>query len=206
MKMQDVDMKALDKDLQRLTQPSKQRGWFRRNWKWVVPLDILLLLVIGAAVLYWVFYTRIYNLDVCQKAMVAIESTPAVAEALGEHVQPVLWPSREAIPYARIEENDIVVDWHIEGPKGRAKAHLVSKNMRGKWETTALDVTLPDGKTKIPIQSAGDPENEAKRWTPGTNPPAADPGANHPETKKADLDINIPDMPTPGDDAPPGAK
>jgi hypothetical protein len=205
MKMQDVDMKALDKDLQKLTQPAKQRGWFRRNWKWVVPLDILLLLAIGAAVLYWAFYIRIYNLDVCQKAMMAIESTPAVSDALGESIDPVKWPSQQAMPNARIEDSEIEVLWVIEGTKGRAKAHLKSKKMQGTWETVSLQVTLPDG-TKIPIQVSGDSGNEAKPWTPGDNPPAADSGTKRPETKKADLDINIPDLPTPGDDAPPGAK
>ena len=66
MKMEDIDMAALDKDLRKLTTP-KHHGWFRRNWKWVVPLDLLITVVIVAGVLYWVFFTRVYNLDVCQK-------------------------------------------------------------------------------------------------------------------------------------------
>ena len=38
MNMEDIDLAALDKDLRKLTQTPKQRGWFRRNWQWFVPL------------------------------------------------------------------------------------------------------------------------------------------------------------------------
>jgi hypothetical protein len=201
MKMKDVDMAALDKDLRKLTQPAKQRGWFRRNWKWVVPLDILLLVAIGAGVLYWAFYTRIYNLDVCQEAMVAIGSTPAVMEVLGEPIQPVVRPSRETAPSARIDDSEIDVIWRIEGPKDHAKAHVLSRKRQGEWEIIVLDVTLSNGK-KIPIKVSGDPSNEAKPWVPGGNPPAANSDTKRPETKKSDLDV---DLPIP-DDQPPAAK
>jgi hypothetical protein len=201
MKMEDIDMAALDKDLRKLTTP-KQHGWFRRNWKWVVPLDLLITVVIVAGVLYWVFFTRVYNLDVCQKAMLAIGSTPTVLEALGEPIQPVTWPSQEAMPNARIEDGEIDLIWHIEGPKGRAKAHVNSRKRQGEWETVILDVTLPGGK-KMPIQAPGDTGNVAKPWVPGANPAAPNPEANTPKTKDSDLNI---DLPIPPADGPPGAK
>jgi len=202
MKIEDIDMAALDKDLRKLTQTPKQRGWFRRNWKWVVPLDLLITVVIVGGVLYWAFFTRVYNLDVCQKAMLAIGSTPTVLEALGEPIQPVKWPSQEAMPNARVEDSEIDVRWIIEGPKGQAKAHVNSRNRQGEWDTVVLEVTLPDGK-KIPIKTLGDIGNVAKPWAPGANPGTPNPGANRPKTKGSDLNI---DLPVPSGDGPPEAK
>jgi hypothetical protein len=201
MKLEDIDMAALDKDLRKLTTP-KQHGWFRRNWKWVVPLDLLITVVVAAGVLYWLFFARIYNLDVCQKAMLAIGSTPAVLEVLGEPIQPVKRPSQETIPNARIEEGEIDVTWYIAGPKGQAKAHVLSRKRQGEWETLDLKVILP-GDKKIPIQTSGDKANEAKPWVPGTDAAPPNPNANRPTTKDSDLNVNFPDLPP---DGPPETK
>jgi hypothetical protein len=201
MKLEDIDLAALDKDLRKLTTP-KHHGWFRRNWKWVVPLDLLITVVVAAGVLYWLFFARIYNLDVCQKAMLAIGSTPALLEVLGEPIQPVKRPSQETIPNARIEEGEIDVIWYIAGPKGQAKAHVNARKRQGEWETVVLEVTLPGGK-KIPIQAPGDSGNVAKPWAPGANPTAPNPGTDRPETKGSDLNI---DLPIPPADGPPEAK
>ena len=35
---------------------------------------LLMIVVIGAGVLYWAFFIRVYNLDVCQMAMRTIEA------------------------------------------------------------------------------------------------------------------------------------
>jgi hypothetical protein len=201
MKMQDIDMAALDKDLQKLTQPEKHGGWFRRNWKWVVPLDLLVIVVAGAAILYWVFYTRVYNLDACSKAMLVICSDPTVLEALGDPVTPVSWPSRDVIPAAREEENEVDVIWHVQGPKGRAKAHVQSRKRQGNWDPVILEVTLPSGK-KISVRAASDSDRDAKPWVPGEKSATSDNGTKAPETKKSDLnkDFEVPD------DLPPGVK
>ena len=204
MKMEDIDMAALDKDLQKLTTP-KHHGWFRHNWKWVVPLDFLITVVIVAGVLYWVFFTRVYNLDVCQKAMLAIGSTPAVLEALGEPIQLMKWPSQEAIPNARIEDSEIDLIWHIEGPKGQAEAHVNSRKRQGEWDIVVLEVTLP-GNKKMPIKATGDPERDAPIYNPhgqGANPAPSNPDANRPQTKGSDLNI---DLPVPSADGPSEAK
>jgi hypothetical protein len=202
MKMEEIDLAALDRDLQKLAKTPQQHGWFRRNWKWFVPLDLLIAVVVVAAVLYWALFIRVYNLEVCQAAMEAIEIDPAVREALGEPIQLVKWPSQEAMPNARIEDSEIDVIWHIEGPKGRAKAHVNSRKRQGAWDRVVLEVTLPGGK-KMPIQTPDDTENVAKPWVPGVNPGTPKPETKSPETKDSDLNI---DLPVPPADAPPEAK
>jgi hypothetical protein len=204
MSTSDLDLHTIDKHLQEYTK-QKRGGWFRRNWKWVVPLDILVTLAIVSGVLYWVFYARVYNLDTCQNAMIVILADTDVQEALGDSIDTAAWPSQATVPSARVEENEIELRWSIEGPKGRAKAHVLSKKRQGKWETVALEVTLPSGKKKS-LQVVGD--NEAPPSPYGTggqgpNPPPPLPNAKQPETKGSDLNI---DIQVPTRDKPPAKK
>jgi hypothetical protein len=202
MSTSDLDLHTIDKHLQEYTK-QKRGGWFRRNWKWVVPLDLLIILAVVAAVLYWVFYTRVYNLDACQKAMLVIVADMNVREALGDPIETAARPSQETVPSARVEENEIEVRWFVEGPKGRAKAHVLAKKRLGTWETVTLDVTLPSGEKKS-LQAPGD--NEALPFNPGgqgPNPPPPLPNAKQPETKGSDLNIDI-QIPT--RDKPPAKK
>jgi hypothetical protein len=195
MSTSDLDLHTIDKHLQEYTK-QKRGGWFRRNWKWVVPLDLLIILAVVAGVLYWVFYARVYNLDTCQNAMIVIEADTDVQESLGEPIKTVAWPSQATIPNARIEEDEIDVIWQVEGPKGRAKAHVLSKKRQGKWETVVLEVTLPGGKKKS-LQVAGDndaPPSPYGTGGQGPNPPSPLSNVKQPETKASDLnhDIQVP--------------
>jgi hypothetical protein len=192
-----LDLTAIDKHVQEYAK-QKRGGWLRRNWKWFVPLDLLVTLLVVAGVLYWVFYTRVYRLNVCQDAMCSIATDPDVQKALGDPIDPAAWPSRESVPSARIDDSEIDIRWEIKGPKGSAKAHALSKKRQGKWETVVLEVTLPDGKKK-PIHAPGG--DDAPAFNPGGQ--GASPAAKKPKTKNSDLDIN---MPVPPADGPPAAK
>lgn len=200
-KVKDLDLAALQKDLQEFVEQHGRRGWFRRNWLWFVPAILLTIVVGGGGAIYWAFYTRVYNLDVCQSAMVTIESDPRLQKALGDSIQPVKWPSREVAPNARVDENEIDVIWHVEGSKSRAKAHLQSKLRQGKWETIELKVTLANGKS-LSLRDVGSSANEAAPFVYPGPAPATPPKSETktPETKAPDINL------IPPSDVPPGAK
>ncbi|MEN6449829.1 MAG: cytochrome c oxidase assembly factor Coa1 family protein [Thermoguttaceae bacterium] len=126
--------------------PKPKRGWFRRNWLWFLPTLILAIVVVGGGVVYWSVFVRVYRLDVCQSAMKAIQSDKVLQQKLGQPIHPVWWPSREFTPSSRIEKEEKEVRWKIEGPKGRASAHVQAKLRMGEWQTIIFDVTLADGK------------------------------------------------------------
>jgi hypothetical protein len=194
----DVAAKCMQKHAQQ-----KRRGWLRRNWRWFVPALLLTVVVVGGGALYWTFFLRVYNLDVCQSAMRTIAADKGLQEALGRPIGNVNWPSRDTLPNARIEESEIDVMWNIEGPKGQAKAHLLAKRRQGKWQTVALEVT-PNGGKKVSLQEVGNADDEAP-LSPfgGANPEPPKAGGKKPETKAADINI---DLPVPPPDAPEGAK
>jgi len=183
MNFDKIDLEALQRDLEEFAREQRERGWFRRNWRWFVPTMVLTVLVVGGAALYWALFIRIYSLEVCQSAMQTICADKELQEALGQPIETVKWPSRSAAPSARIEESEADVLWSIEGPKGRAKVHAFARRMMGKWETTVLDVTLPNGK-KVLLNEVGG--NEAAPFTA----PKAEP--NKPEANAPPPEINLP--------------
>jgi hypothetical protein len=192
MNLDKIDLEALQRDLEEFAREQQNRGWFRRNWRWFVPTAILLLILLGAAAGYWALFLRVYGLEVCQSAMQTIEADKGMQEAIGQPIETVKWPSRSAAPSARVEEGEADVLWSIEGPKGRARAHVKARRMMGKWETITLDVVLPDGK-KVLLNEAGG--NEA--------PPADFSGpkaeSNKPEANAPPPEINLaPPQDTPG--------
>ena len=198
-KVQDIDMAALHKDLQTIVEPRKRRGWFRRNWRWFVPALLLTIVVGGGGALYWTFFLRVYNLDVCRQAMQTINADKGLQAALGQPIRTVNWPSRETVPNARIEESEIDVIWNIEGPKGQAKAHLLAKHRQGMWQTVMLEVT-PSGGKRVSVQEAGNPEGDAPPFQ-GANPEPPKTQGKKPDAKAPEINL-----PVPPDDAPAGAK
>jgi len=184
-----------DKNAQKQAQ-QKPRGWFRRNWRRFVLL-LLAIVVVGGGALYWNFFLRVYNLEVCQKAMQTIAADKGMQETLGQPIKNVFWPSQETVPNARIEEDEIDVIWNIEGPKKQARAHLLAKRRQGRWDTVILEVT-PAGGKRVSIHEADNGEDAPPPWQ-GANPEPPKPQGKKPETKGSDINI---DLPIPPADAP----
>jgi hypothetical protein len=193
-------------------QPAKQkrRGWFRRNWKWFLPLFLLAIVVVGGGAGYWYLFLRVYKLDVVQRAMQAIADDKGMQEALGRPIESIKRPAslfskdgwQEIMPSARVEENEIDVRWNIQGTKAQGKAHTFAKRRQGKWETLTLEVT-PAGGKRVSIREAGDDENEAVPFVPGGNPEPPKSQGKKPEAKSPDINI---DLPIPPGDTPPEKK
>jgi hypothetical protein len=198
--VKDIDVAALQKELGEFVEQS-QHGWFRRNWRWFVPMLLLTIVVVGAGAIYWAIFTRVYNLDVCQSAMQTIETDANLLELLGDPIQPVKRPSREMAPNARVDENEIDILWHIEGPKGHAKAHVRANRRQGKWDITIFDVT-PDGGKKITLRDVNSTSDDAPAFK------NAAPSATNSETKKSETkapEMNL-DIPVPPSDGPAATK
>lgn len=188
MSMDNIDLEALDRDLQEFARQQHARGWWRRNWRWFVPTLLVALILLGGGAIYWSFFTRVYHLDVYQTAMQKIEADEGLRRELGQPIQTVGWPP----PSARVEASEKDVRWDIEGPKGRAKAHVNARLMQGQWEIIVMEVVLAGGK-KVLLTEAGSDASEAPPFT----------GAKA-ETKKSEVNAPAPEinLPTPPDDGP----
>jgi hypothetical protein len=192
MNLDNIDLVALQRDLEEFAREQQQRGWWRRNWLWFVPTLLVVLVLLGGGGAYWALFTRVYQLDVYQSAMQKVASDGAVRRVLGSPVTTATWPP----PSARVEAGETDVRWPIEGPDGRAKAHVLAKLMQGKWETIQLEVILADEK-RLLITSDDESEADAPTFVapPKTKPQTQDAAPNMPAPE-----INLA---PPTDDGPP---
>jgi hypothetical protein len=171
-----------------------RRGWWSRNWRWFVPTVLLTLVVLCCGCplgfFYWAF-NKVYDLEVFQVAMQKIQADAGLRRELGEPITIVRWPP----PAFRIEDNngsgEADVHWEIEGPKGRAKAHVQARLTNGRWDTQVLEVVLANGKKVLLADTGG--ANDAPVFKGST------PGTKKPETKGPAPEISLP---MPPDDAP----
>jgi hypothetical protein len=184
MNLDNIDLAALDRDLQEFARQQRERGWWKRNWRWFLPVLLLALIAIGAGAIYWSLFIRIYNLKECQSAMQAIAADKELQNLLGQPIKPVYRPSREFVPSAQIEDRRIDIRWNIAGPKGGAKAHTLAELRMGEWQTIIREVTLPDGK-KISLTETGGGDAEA----PAFNAPKA--ATQKPESNAPAPEINM---------------
>jgi hypothetical protein len=196
MKFEDIDLVALQRDLEEFAREQQQRGWWKRNWLWFVPTLLVLLILLGGGGIYWALFTRVYHLDVVRAAMEKIESDEGLRRELGQplRIDTTGWRP----PNAQIEAADQDVRWDIAGPKGRAKAHVRARLMEGKWEIVQLEV---NGK-RVSVAEGADSEAEAPTYT-GAGP------AQNAETGKPDA-ANAPppviNLAAPPDDGPGNTK
>src|SRR5687768_6290156 len=70
------------------------RGWWSRNWKWVVPvgcLTVLLLLAASVAAIAFFVFNLIRRTDVYKDALARASTHPEVVERLGSPIEPKWW-------------------------------------------------------------------------------------------------------------------
>jgi hypothetical protein len=160
MNIDDIDLEALQRDLDEYARQLRQRGWLRRNWLWFTPLVLILVVLLGVGGAYWALYARVHGLDVYQSAMQQIAADEAVQKSLGQPIAETCWPP----PGARLETDEQDVRWPIHGPQGEAKAHVAARRMNGKMTIVQLEVVLADGK-RLNVSSGGDTEADAPAFT-----------------------------------------
>jgi hypothetical protein len=182
MNLNDIDLVALQRDLEEYARQQRERGWLRRNWLWFVPMLLLVLVLLGGGALYWGMFIRIYQLDIFQSAMQQIEADQAVQGALGQPITKAGWPP----PSARLEAGEQDIRWSIKGSKTDAKAHVAARFMQGKWEIVQLEVLLTDGK-RLSVASSGDSEANA----PVFSAPKAASEKTEPEKNSPPPEINL---------------
>jgi len=188
MSANDIDLAALDHDLQKLGKPP--RGWFSRNWKWFVPVLILSIIVAGGGGYAGWFFQRVLGHEAYKHVMSKIRENKDIIARLGEPIKTIyLSPA----PSIRKEERETDILWTIVGSaEKQAKVHVFQRLMNGKWETSIAEVTFPDGKKVSLIDE--DDGNVAKPFNPQPVP-AADanpPGKPVDENMPDDLSPKIP--------------
>jgi hypothetical protein len=184
MAMNDIDLTALDRDLQKLKKP--QRGWWARNWKRLL-LILILLVLAGVGYAGWYFY-ELFGNDAYKQAMSKIGANQEIKAILGEPIKQVYLTPLHSFTK---DGDDFEMRWEIIGAnQQQAKVHVKTRLMNGNWETVLMEVEMPGGK-KIPL-NADEGGNVAPKFNPQPAPDANQPGKSADENMPDDLSPKIP--------------
>ena len=138
--------------------PAPPRSWWSRNWKWVVPVGCLVLLLpllafagfLGAILA--VVFGSIKSTDVYKEALDSARSHPAVVEALGQPVEDGWFMSGSINTSGPSGSADIAIPIH--GPKGEGKLYAVASKSAGEWEYQTLEVEVEGREDRIDLLQA----------------------------------------------------
>ena len=122
-----------------MDEPLAQRAtprpnWWKRNWKWFVPLGCLTvalmsLLFVGSILV--IVFSAMKSADVYREALARAKSDPALIEALGSPIKDgFLFSGNTNVNGASGESN---LSIPISGPKGKATVYVSAKKLLGRW-------------------------------------------------------------------------
>lgn len=127
-----------------------QEGWFRRNWKWAVPVGCLGMLVLflgGIALLVTFVFGIIKQADVYSDALERARATPAVVEALGTPLEEGVFVSGSIKVNGSSGDADLAIP--LSGPNGEGTLYVVAEKSAGQWEYRRLELETDAGRIDL---------------------------------------------------------
>jgi Cytochrome oxidase complex assembly protein 1 len=146
---------------QALTQSATPRpNWWRRNWKWFVPVGCftvtLLFLAFVASILVIVF-TAMKSTDVYREALARARADPAVIEALGSPIKDGFLVSGKTNVNGASGESNLAIP--ISGPKGKGTIYVSADKSLGQWNYSGLVVEVEQTHERIDLLQKSTPSN-----------------------------------------------
>src|SRR5262245_45905380 len=120
--------------------PPGERGWWSRNWKWVVPVGCLSPVVVccgGIGVLLTFVFGAIKSSEPYREAVARAEASPALQAELGQPIQPGFFPTGSIhvgfdAPGGQTGRADLSIP--VSGPKGTATVRAVAEKSDAGWK------------------------------------------------------------------------
>lgn len=125
---------------------SSQRGWFGRNWKWCIPLLVLVAIILGLFIAVLPFL-KLRASQPYKMALEAVQADPAVIEKLGEPVE-AGWTIS-----GNLTENNCQIFFDVTGPKETADVTGQARTFDNVWSFSHIEVTFADG-SKVSVKTA----------------------------------------------------
>jgi TonB family protein len=170
-------------------QQPQQKGCLGRNWKWMLPVGCLGLILAGVALIggiVFVAMSAMKSSEVYQGALKVVQTHPAAAERLGQPIKDG-WFVQGNIHFERGNGTaNFVVP--VSGPKNSGALRVTAVNPDGAWMYEKLDLvvgnettSLLDRNVALPPGSSVDVEEDADGSASGDDSEAADEEPNTPD-------------------------
>jgi hypothetical protein len=137
-----------------------QRGWFARNWGWVLLLGCLVPLLLcggGVAGVVYIAFKAMRSSAVYTEAVSRATSNPEVRQRLGEPVVPKWWLSGNI--KTENGEGFANIRIPIAGPKGSGTIYAVARQRTDRWQYETLEVEIGDDRINVLESSSSPPES-----------------------------------------------
>ena len=140
-----------------LGQSAPSPTWFARNWKWLLPVGILLSLLLFASFVGGIFLvveSSFQHSDSYVQALARVRADPLVVQKIGQPINAGWLVSGSINVSGNSGDADFSIP--ITGPKGKGTLYVVAKKTAGSWEFRTLQVEVPGATERIDLLRAKD--------------------------------------------------
>ena len=133
-----------------LIKPSKERSWWDRNLKWVLPSGCLVTILVFALLIVLIVsfvMGLMKSSDVYKHAIAKAMDNPAVEEALGSPLEEGFFVTGNINVTGVSGEANVAIP--ISGPKAKGTIYLKAEKIAGKWDYSMLVVHVKDTDEQI---------------------------------------------------------
>jgi cytochrome oxidase complex assembly protein 1 len=145
----------------------RERSWWGRNWKWVVPLGCLtpFLLVGGCVATFAILiFASLKNSEAYNKSFEAVCASKEVQSELGSPIRPAFLVSGGI--YVNTLGGHAQVSYDVSGPKGAATVYVIADKKDGEWTFRSIKVLPKDSGRKIDVRLNDEVDSAARFQSP----------------------------------------
>lgn len=132
--------------------PTPKSNWWKRNWKWFVPVgcfSIAVLFVAFVAAVVLIVFSAVKSTDVYKDALTRAKAHPAVIEALGSPItEGFLLSGNTNVNGASGEAN---LSIPVSGPKGKGTIYVAATKSLGRWNYSGLVLEIAKTHQRIDL-------------------------------------------------------
>ena len=133
--------------------PARPRGWFGRNWKWFVPLVIVLPLIVccgGITAIVGGVFGMIKSSEPYKHALATAQANPQVIAALGTPVEAGFMAGGTINVNNNNGNAELVIP--IKGSKGSGVVSVSATKTNGVWTYEKLEFQQPGSQQAIDLK------------------------------------------------------
>jgi hypothetical protein len=130
--------------------PTPKPNWWKRNWKWFVPLGCLsmaMLFVIFVGSIVVIVFSAIKSSDVYKDALTRAKAHPAVIETLGSPIKEGFLVSGNTNVNGASGEANLSIP--VSGPKGDGTLYVAATKSLGRWNYSGLVLEIAQTHQRI---------------------------------------------------------
>ncbi len=131
--------------------------WFARNWKWLLPVGVLLCLLLFASFVGGILFiveSSFQHTEFYVQALARARTDPQVVEKIGQPIQ-AGWLASGSVKTSG-SSGDADIEIPISGPKGKGTLYVVAKKSAGRWEFETLQVEVTGEAGRIDLLRSPD--------------------------------------------------